>query len=229
MEVAGSSRPASGSEHLISHAYDQLAARPRCTARRSGVATIATTWLQDNPRRETVLQVLEETGFLAFIRADPLERDGLPGRDPAGAVRQARLSHRAVGARCDRAADPAHHRRPALGGSARLRMSILRRRSIEGAPCPCSPCTTATPTTGPTRSPPTDPRTGRSCASCSTGASFSRPARYPQGPAGALLVFRADSAEQVAELLRTDPFRQQDLVTDCQIRQWGLAMGPWTE
>ena len=52
---------------------------------------------------------------------------------------------------------------------------------------------------------------------------------YPQGPAGALLVFRADSAEQVAELLRTDPFRQQGLVTDCQIRQWGLAMGPWTE
>lgn len=52
---------------------------------------------------------------------------------------------------------------------------------------------------------------------------------YPTGPAGALLVFRADSAEQVNELLRDDPFQRERLVTDCQVRQWGLAMGPWTE
>ena len=52
---------------------------------------------------------------------------------------------------------------------------------------------------------------------------------YPQGPAGALLVFRADSADQVASLLGQDPFRQQGLVTGCEIREWGLAMGPWTE
>lgn len=52
---------------------------------------------------------------------------------------------------------------------------------------------------------------------------------YPEGSAGALLVFRADSADQVVTLLQNDPFRQQNLVTDCQIRRWGLAMGPWTE
>jgi glycerol-1-phosphate dehydrogenase [NAD(P)+] len=52
MEVAGSSRPASGSEHLISHAYDRLAARPRMHGEQVGVATIATTWLQDNPQRD---------------------------------------------------------------------------------------------------------------------------------------------------------------------------------
>lgn len=52
---------------------------------------------------------------------------------------------------------------------------------------------------------------------------------YPQGPAGALLVFRADSAEAVASLLETDTFRHHGLVTGCEIRQWGLAMGPWTE
>ncbi len=75
MEVAGSSRPASGSEHLISHAYDQLAARPRMHGEQVGVATIATTWLQDNPNRPTLLRVLEETGFLASIRADPLDRE----------------------------------------------------------------------------------------------------------------------------------------------------------
>jgi glycerol-1-phosphate dehydrogenase [NAD(P)+] len=39
-----------------------------------GVATIATGWLQDDPSRDTVLQVLEQTGFLASIRADPLDR-----------------------------------------------------------------------------------------------------------------------------------------------------------
>jgi uncharacterized protein YciI len=51
---------------------------------------------------------------------------------------------------------------------------------------------------------------------------------YPEGPA-ALLVFRADSEEQVAGLLAEDPFQQRGLVTDCQIRRWGLAMSPWTE
>lgn len=75
MEVAGSSRPASGSEHLISHAYDRLAARPRMHGEQVGVATIATTWLQDNPSRDTVLRVLEQTGFTESIRLDPLERD----------------------------------------------------------------------------------------------------------------------------------------------------------
>lgn len=75
MEVAGSSRPASGSEHLISHAYDQLAARPRMHGEQVGVATIATTWLQDDPSRETVLRVLEQTGFTESIRLDPLDRD----------------------------------------------------------------------------------------------------------------------------------------------------------
>ena len=74
MEVSGSSRPASGSEHLISHAYDRLAARPRMHGEQVGVATIATTWLQDNPQRDTVLRVLEQTTFLSAIRADPLDR-----------------------------------------------------------------------------------------------------------------------------------------------------------
>ena len=84
MEVAGSSRPASGSEHLISHAYEQLATRPRMHGEQVGVATIATGWLQDESSRETVLHVLEETGFLASIRADPLEREAF-----LAAIRQA--------------------------------------------------------------------------------------------------------------------------------------------
>ena len=50
---------------------------------------------------------------------------------------------------------------------------------------------------------------------------------YTDGPAGALLVFRADTAQDVAALLEADPFQQLGLVQDCQIRAWGQAMGPW--
>jgi glycerol-1-phosphate dehydrogenase [NAD(P)+] len=41
MEMAGSSRPASGSEHLISHALDQILAKPRAHGLQVAVGTIA--------------------------------------------------------------------------------------------------------------------------------------------------------------------------------------------
>ena len=50
---------------------------------------------------------------------------------------------------------------------------------------------------------------------------------YPDGPAGALLILRGDSEEQIAGLLAADPFQQLGLVQGCQIRAWGQAMGPW--
>jgi uncharacterized protein YciI len=50
---------------------------------------------------------------------------------------------------------------------------------------------------------------------------------YTEGPAGALLVFRGDSAADIAKVLEADPFQQLGLVQDCQIRAWGQAMGPW--
>ena len=52
---------------------------------------------------------------------------------------------------------------------------------------------------------------------------------YTDGPAGALLIFRGDSAEQIAGLLADDPFQQLGLVQDYQIRPWGQAMGPWAD
>jgi len=51
---------------------------------------------------------------------------------------------------------------------------------------------------------------------------------YTDGPAGALLVFRGDSEQDIATLLAADPFQQFGLVQDCQIRAWGQAMGPWS-
>jgi glycerol-1-phosphate dehydrogenase [NAD(P)+] len=75
MEVCGSSRPASGSEHLISHAYDRLADPPSLHGLQVGVATLGTLWLHESPARETVLRVFEETGFTSFMRDHRLERE----------------------------------------------------------------------------------------------------------------------------------------------------------
>jgi uncharacterized protein YciI len=44
---------------------------------------------------------------------------------------------------------------------------------------------------------------------------------------GALLIFRADSAAAVADLLRIDPFMVHGLVAAADIREWAQAMGPW--
>jgi len=74
MEVSGSSRPASGSEHLISHAYDQVAGTPSMHGLQVGVASLGTMWLQRNPHRETVLRVFADTGFADFMAANRLDR-----------------------------------------------------------------------------------------------------------------------------------------------------------
>ena len=49
MEIAGSSRPASGSEHLISHGLDAVSRRPRMHGLQVGVATYLCALLQNNP------------------------------------------------------------------------------------------------------------------------------------------------------------------------------------
>ncbi|MBZ4421296.1 iron-containing alcohol dehydrogenase family protein [Myxococcus sp. RHSTA-1-4] len=73
MEVSGSSRPASGSEHLLSHALDTLASRPRPHGLQVGVATYVVSRLQGQGT-ERVASVLEATGFWRGITADPLSR-----------------------------------------------------------------------------------------------------------------------------------------------------------
>jgi glycerol-1-phosphate dehydrogenase [NAD(P)+] len=75
MEVTGSSRVASGSEHLISHAYEKVAAAPSTHGVQVGVACIGTMWLQENPRLEQVMSVMAETGFIHYVKQNPLDRD----------------------------------------------------------------------------------------------------------------------------------------------------------
>lgn len=73
MEISGSSRPSSGSEHLISHAYDKCAKAPSLHGIQVGVATYCISWLQNN-KFDIVKKVLEESGFFKFVQGNTLEK-----------------------------------------------------------------------------------------------------------------------------------------------------------
>lgn len=73
MEICGSSRPTSGSEHLLSHALDAGSARPRLHGLQVGVATYIVSRLQGRGSA-TIEQVFAETGFWDAIRAEPFNR-----------------------------------------------------------------------------------------------------------------------------------------------------------
>lgn len=76
MEICGSSRPASGSEHLISHALDATSERPRLHGLQVGVATYLCCRLQHQPTEvpEMVDELFTATGFWDAVRADPFPR-----------------------------------------------------------------------------------------------------------------------------------------------------------
>ncbi len=73
MEVSKSSRPASGSEHLISHGYDKVCEKPSLHGLQVGVATYCISRIQDN-KYEMVKYVLEESGFFDYLYKNPLNR-----------------------------------------------------------------------------------------------------------------------------------------------------------
>lgn len=73
MEVCGSSRPASGSEHLISHALDSLAGPPRMHGLQVGIATYLISLLQQR-NFDLIADLFEKTGFWRAIEAQPFSR-----------------------------------------------------------------------------------------------------------------------------------------------------------
>ncbi|MBN1604922.1 MAG: iron-containing alcohol dehydrogenase family protein [Chitinispirillaceae bacterium] len=75
MEVSGSSRPASGSEHLISHAYDMVASSPTLHGIQVGVATYAISAIQRNRDKATIKKVLNDTGFFTYVTKNPLNKN----------------------------------------------------------------------------------------------------------------------------------------------------------
>ena len=70
MEICGSSRPASGSEHLISHALDSISKRPRLHGLQVGVATYVISRVQNN-QSERIARLFDQVGFWSEIRSDP--------------------------------------------------------------------------------------------------------------------------------------------------------------
>jgi len=73
MSICGSSRPASGSEHLISHALDSVSKRPRLHGLQVGVATYLISLLQGQ-NAERIAALFDATGFWCTIASDPFDR-----------------------------------------------------------------------------------------------------------------------------------------------------------
>ena len=75
MEISQSSRPSSGSEHLISHAYDLYAKNPTLHGIQVGVATYCVSYVQQNTQFENIKKVFEETGFFKFVEENPIDKE----------------------------------------------------------------------------------------------------------------------------------------------------------
>ena len=65
-EIAGSSAPTSGSEHLISHALDKMLEKPQLHGIQVGIATYIMSIVQEH-RYERVRKVLTDTGFFGHV------------------------------------------------------------------------------------------------------------------------------------------------------------------
>lgn len=67
MEIAGDSSPASGAEHLISHALDKFLEKPELHGVQVGIATYIMAKVQ-NHRSERITKILKETGFFEYVK-----------------------------------------------------------------------------------------------------------------------------------------------------------------
>ena len=74
MEIAGTSRPASGSEHLVSHALDKISTSPKMHGLQVGTATYLCALLQGNDMIDGVRDFFESTGFFDIVREKPFDK-----------------------------------------------------------------------------------------------------------------------------------------------------------
>lgn len=73
-EIAGSSAPTSGSEHLISHALDKMSEHPQLHGIQVGIATYIMAKVH-NHRYERVNKIFEATGFWNYVATLGLSRE----------------------------------------------------------------------------------------------------------------------------------------------------------
>jgi glycerol-1-phosphate dehydrogenase [NAD(P)+] len=71
MEIAGSSRPASGSEHLISHALDFIGARAVLHGIQTGTAAYIVSRFQGGSHHDRIAALFQQTGFWQSVHARP--------------------------------------------------------------------------------------------------------------------------------------------------------------
>ena len=72
-EIAGSSAPTSGSEHLISHALDKMLDQPQLHGIQVGIATYLMSVVQDH-RYKRVNTIFTQTGFWDFVKTLGMRR-----------------------------------------------------------------------------------------------------------------------------------------------------------
>ena len=72
-EIAGSSAPTSGSEHLISHALDKLLEQPQLHGVQVGIATYLMSLVQEH-RYKRVDTIFTQTGFWKYVEALQMKR-----------------------------------------------------------------------------------------------------------------------------------------------------------
>ncbi len=65
--ISGNSAPISGSEHLISHALDQISESPHMHGIQVGIATYIMAHVQQH-RAERITKVFTRTGFLTMSK-----------------------------------------------------------------------------------------------------------------------------------------------------------------
>ena len=73
-EIAGSSAPTSGSEHLISHALDKMLETPQLHGIQVGIATYLMSVVQDH-RYKRVNTIFTDTGFWGYVETLELKRE----------------------------------------------------------------------------------------------------------------------------------------------------------
>lgn len=73
-EIAGSSAPTSGSEHLISHALDKMLASPQLHGIQVGIGTYIMALVQEH-RVERIKQVFTDTGFFDYCKTLGLNKE----------------------------------------------------------------------------------------------------------------------------------------------------------
>lgn len=92
-EIAGSSAPTSGSEHLISHALDKILPVPQLHGIQVGIATYIMAKVQDH-RYVRVNTVLKETGFWKYVATLGMKRaDFLQAIDMAPSIKPHRYTY----------------------------------------------------------------------------------------------------------------------------------------